>query len=339
MAYAILRAAKLKSMGNIGGSIAHTFRSRDTPNADPERTPQNEHIGPATPEAVKAGIAARLPEKRRSDAVLCIEYFIGASPEAFKDVTLAAKMGNTGGKYFDDALAWLRQRHGAENVISAHIHRDETTPHMVVYVVPRDGEKLNAKKWLGGKEALSKMQTDFAEKVGKKFGLQRGIEGSKATHKTIKEFYGELGQAAQAEVPAITPEDLTPRRMEAQDWSERLGLFRREEDPGMVAARVTSKVGQAVRPALTKLREVQARERQQAGAVARLSKALSELREKFAPFLELTADQFAQLAATARRMVDENRKLAQAQAQAQAQTQAQTQSRGITFSKPRGPRR
>lgn len=319
MAYAILRAAKLKSMGSIGGSVAHTFRTRDTPNADEARTPLNEHIGPASPEAVKAGIAARLPEKRRSDAVLCIEYFIGASPEAFKN-------HSSGDGYFSDALEWLRQRHGAENVISAHIHRDETTPHMVVYVVPRDGEKLNAKKWLGGKAALSKMQTDFAEKVGQKFGLQRGIEGSKATHKTIKEFYGELGQAAQAEVPAITPEDVTPRRMQAQDWSERIGLFRREEDAGMVAARVASKVDQAVRPALTKLREVQARERQQAGAVARLTKALNELREKFAPFLELTTDQFAQLAATARRMVDENRKLAQEQAQ------------GIKFSRPSGPR-
>jgi len=329
MAYAILRAAKLKTMGSIGGSIAHTFRIRDTPNADEARTPLNEHVGPASPEAVKAGIAARLPEKRRSDAVLCIEYFIGASPEAFKDPSLSDKMGRTGGKYFDDALTWLRQRHGAENLISAHIHRDETTPHMVVYVVPRDGDKLNAKKWLGGKAALSKMQTDFAENIGQKFGLQRGIEGSKATHKTIREFYGELGQATQPEIPAITPEDVTPRRMQAQDWSERIGLFRREEDPGMVAARVASKVDQAVRPTVTKLREVQARERQQAGAVARLTKTLNELREKVAPFLALTADQFAQLAATARRMVDENRKLAQTQAQ----------SRGINFSKPRGPRR
>ena len=45
--------------------------------------------------------------------------------------------------YFRDSLEWLKQRHGAENVVYAGIHRDETTPHMYAYVVPRDPE-LNA---------------------------------------------------------------------------------------------------------------------------------------------------------------------------------------------------
>ena len=40
--------------------------------------------------------------------------------------------------YFRDSLEWLKQRHGAENVVYAGIHRDETTPHMYAYVVPRD---------------------------------------------------------------------------------------------------------------------------------------------------------------------------------------------------------
>mgnify|MGYP003600607478 FL=1 len=35
MAFAILRAEKLKTMGNIGGSLAHNYRSIETPNADP----------------------------------------------------------------------------------------------------------------------------------------------------------------------------------------------------------------------------------------------------------------------------------------------------------------
>lgn len=314
MAYAILRAAKLKTMGNVGGSIAHTFRTRETPNADEARTQLNEHIGADTPEAVSAGIAARLPEKRRSDAVLCIEYFIGVSPEAFSDPDLAAKMSKGGREYFNDALRWLRQRHGAENVISAHIHRDETTPHMVAYVVPRDGEKLNAKKWLGGKTTLSKMQTDFAEKVGQKFGLQRGVEGSKAQHKTIREFYGEMGQAAVSEIPRLTPADVQPRRLAPESFMDRIGLTRVEETPDVVAARLSNQVDKAVRPALTRLRTVEAKERQQAQALQRVTKALADLRERVAPFLALTADQFAQLAATARRMVDENRKLAQVQA-------------------------
>ena len=81
MAYAILRTAKLKSFGEIGGSLAHTFRERHTPNADPDLTPANEHAGASEAADALAAIRERLPEKRRSDAVLCIEYFIGRSPE------------------------------------------------------------------------------------------------------------------------------------------------------------------------------------------------------------------------------------------------------------------
>ena len=81
MNYAILRTAKLKTMGNIGGSLAHNYRTINTPNTDPNHTPKNHHTV-ATPEAVKKAIQDRLPEKRRSDAVLCIEYLITASPES-----------------------------------------------------------------------------------------------------------------------------------------------------------------------------------------------------------------------------------------------------------------
>ena len=50
--YAILRTAKLKTMGNIAGSIAHNFRTIRTPNADPNRTEDNLHTV-EDPEAVK----------------------------------------------------------------------------------------------------------------------------------------------------------------------------------------------------------------------------------------------------------------------------------------------
>ena len=85
-----------------------------------------------------------------------------------------------------------RERHGKENVVATSIHRDETTPHLVAYVVPIDPQgKLNAREFLGGRAKLSKMQTEFHSKV-KDLGLDRGLEGSKAEHKTIKEFYAEL---------------------------------------------------------------------------------------------------------------------------------------------------
>lgn len=216
MSYAILRTAKLKSMGAIGGSLSHTFRTRDTPNADPQRAELNEHGNGDSPESIKAALEARLPEKRRSDAVLCVEYFIGASPEHFAQ-------GDDGSAYFADAVEWLKARHGPENVVATAIHRDETSPHLVAYVVPLDDQgKLNAKAFLGGKAKLSAMQTEFAHEVGRKHGLERGLEGSMATHTTIREYYGRVGRA-QDKTPSVdVPEPSMGDRVNPKAYGNRV---------------------------------------------------------------------------------------------------------------------
>ncbi|TPS33604.1 hypothetical protein FJU48_17745 [Acinetobacter baumannii] len=185
MSYAILRTEKLKTMGNIAASLSHNYRNRPTPNADPNRTVNNEH-DLKTAGQVLDGIKNRLPEKTRSNAVLCVEYLITMSPD------WSGLGTEKEADFFKKSVEWLKQKHGAENVISTSIHRDETTPHLVAYVVPIDSKgNLNAREFLGGRAKLSKMQTDFHEKV-KDLGLERGLEGSKAEHKTVKEFYAEL---------------------------------------------------------------------------------------------------------------------------------------------------
>lgn len=186
MAYAILRTAKLKSFGEIGGSLSHNYRTRPTPNANPIRTPDNHHSA-SRPDLVMDGIKNRLPEKTRKNAVLAIEYLITASPEWSGWQNKEKEQD-----FFKRSVEWLEQKHGKENVIATSIHRDETTPHLIAYVVPIDGRgKLNAREFLGGRSKLSKMQTDFHSKV-KDLGLERGLEGSKAEHQTVKEFYAEL---------------------------------------------------------------------------------------------------------------------------------------------------
>ena len=212
MAYAILRTAKLKEIGHIAGSLAHTFRTRETPNADQARAHLNENSGPETPEAILNAIKERLPEKVRKNGVRCIEYFIGGSPEHFQT--------SDGAAYFEDAKRWLIERHGAENVISTHVHRDETTPHMVAYVVPitPDG-KLSARHFLGGPDAMRELQTDFAERVGKRHGLERGVEGSKAKHQTIAEYYQRANLA-----------EVATRKIDFPKEREKKGFVGKESD-------------------------------------------------------------------------------------------------------------
>lgn len=198
--FAILRCAKIKTLGNMGASLQHTFRERDTPNADPARRTDNTVlVGGTDSAAVLDAWRARAPEKIRANAVHGLEYFVGGSPEALK-----AMGRDQQDAYFRDALDWIKQRQGAENVLSAVIHRDETTPHMTVMTIPLDQQgKLNARAIVGSRQKLSAMQTDFAKAVGVSHGLQRGLEGSRATHERVRRVYAHI---SAPEASVILPE-------------------------------------------------------------------------------------------------------------------------------------
>ena len=187
MSFAILRLQKLKTFADVGGSLSHNYRNRETLNADADRTHLNDH-DLDTNEKCMSAIRDRIPEKRRKDAVLCIEHLITASPEW--DGWGTSKET----EFFEQSKKWLENKYGKKNVVSTTVHRDETTPHLVAYVVPVDEEtgRLNAKKYIGGsRHTLSQMQTDFAVEV-KDLGLDRGVQGSKAKHTSIQEYYEKL---------------------------------------------------------------------------------------------------------------------------------------------------
>ena len=213
MSFAIYRTAKLKSFGEIGGSLSHTYRTRPTPNADENKQHLNKHIFETYNQCFDA-LKNAIPEKRRSNAVLCVEHLITASPDWNGWGTEKES------EFFKKSVEFLNKKYGKENVIACSIHRDETTPHLIVYIVPIDEKGgLNAKKWLGGRSKLSQTQTEFANEV-KHLGLERGLENSKARHKTIKEFY--------AEIEKPTPK-LKEKKYEIQpinyDLLPKMGLF------------------------------------------------------------------------------------------------------------------
>jgi len=201
--YAILRVAKLKTKGSVAAALSHNLRERETLNADKERFHENTILKGA--DTVQGGLQAwdaRAPEKVRINAVHGLEYFVGGSPDRINAMSRTEQ-----DSYFSKALEWFEERHGAENIISAVIHRDETTPHMQIIVIPLDERnKLNARALVGGKDNLRQLQTNFAEQVGLEFGLQRGIERSNARHHTIKEYY------ARAQTPLKDDLTLPERR-------------------------------------------------------------------------------------------------------------------------------
>ena len=188
--FVILRHTKLKSYGEIGGSLDHTYRLIDTPNSDSSRLNLNEHDFNKKTDVVQS-IKNRVDQriKQRQDNVLCVEYLVTASPDWDGWGTEKET------EFFEIQKKRLVDKWGVENVISTHIHRDETTPHMIVYIVPFDEEKkvLNCKKWLGERKLLQEEQTDAADRV-KHLGLSRGIKNSKAEHRTIKQHYEIVNQ-------------------------------------------------------------------------------------------------------------------------------------------------
>jgi len=216
MGFAILRTAKLKSGQAVRRSLAHAFREQDTPNADPNRRLDNSHHGALTVSEALGKFNARLPEKVRKNAVLGIEYLIGGSPEV-----MHGKTRDEQDLYFRDALQWLQEKHGAANVVYACIHRDEQTPHLSAFVVPIDERgKLNCRSFLGVQHSLRQMQTDFAAKVGEQHGLERGIQGSKAKHVSIAQYYSRVNAELE-----LLPEITTPHPKPLSHEPEKPGIF------------------------------------------------------------------------------------------------------------------
>jgi len=147
--YAVLRVAKLKTMGEIGALGKYNERTRDTPNADAGRLGENVRL-------VGSGDWMADAQRRlddapliRSDAVLGIEHVMTASREFY------ARLDD----WTERSMAWLRERYGEANIVAAVLHKDEQTPHIQALVVPiSDAGRLSAYTYTGGREKLGAMQ-------------------------------------------------------------------------------------------------------------------------------------------------------------------------------------
>ncbi|EAU9893984.1 plasmid recombination enzyme [Salmonella enterica] len=303
-AYAIMRCKKLGSMGSVAAALQHAYRERETPNADPSRTPENEHHGARSTDEAMGRLRDMLPAKHRKDAVRAVEYVMTASPEWWEKATPGQQA-----EFFDRSEKWLADKYGADRVIVATVHRDEATPHLSAFVVPltKDG-RLSAKEFIGDRGKMRQDQTTYAEAV-KDLGLERGIEGSKAQHQRVKTFYGELNRESAR--PTITADELKPQKLKGETLTEKvLGV---RETPQGVAERLSAKVRAAYAPAVERASTARtaARTAKQAQESARhvreqLQLAKAENERLKAPFKGLRRDQVETVIKTAVEMQRQN---------------------------------
>ncbi|MBR1676531.1 MAG: plasmid recombination protein [Clostridia bacterium] len=171
---------------------SYTRIGRET--IDMERTHNNYHIVPAPETRYMEFINNRIKEvgvkrKLRDDAVRMATFVIGAKGDYFKDMP-----PETERKFFADCVDFIARQMGKENIISAVVHKDETSPHIHINVVPiTPDNRLCAKYYFDGK--MSGWQTKVYEEVGKKWNLERGKEGSDAKHVDPKAYNKVVKQA------------------------------------------------------------------------------------------------------------------------------------------------
>lgn len=215
MGYAVLHMEK--AIGSDSGMSAHIERTVIPKNADASRTHLNwdmitfpDGVNNRT-EAIQHRLeTAGLQRKIGKNQVRAVRIMLSGSREDMKRIEQAGKLDD----WCRDNLDWLKKTYGAENIVSAVVHLDETTPHIHATMIPIvTGERRKAKsEQATGKKKYRKKSTDtarlcaddvmsrvrlkeyqntYAEQMAK-YGLQRGIDGSQAKHITTSQYYRDL---------------------------------------------------------------------------------------------------------------------------------------------------
>ena len=227
-----------KAHGSDSGTTAHIERSIIPKNADPTRTHLNRKLI-EYPDGVKdrsAAIQRRLEEagltrKVGSNQVRAIRINVSATPEDMERIQREGRLD----EWCTDNLQFFADTFGKENIVAAHLHMDEKTPHMHVTLVPivkgerkRRKREEQAKKRYRKKPAdsvrlcaddlmtrlkLKSYQDTYAAAMAK-YGLQRGIDGSEARHVSTQQYYRDIKRQTEelkAEVVELQEQKDTAR--------------------------------------------------------------------------------------------------------------------------------
>lgn len=139
-------------------------------------------------------------------------FVVGSDREFFKSLSVQEQE-----KFFADCTRFFADRYGEENIISAVVHMDETTPHLHLNLIPIADGRLCAKQ-LFDRKALQGLQTEFYTVVGKKWNLQRGKEDSTAKHLDTMSY--KVKKMKDEAVAAVLQASEAERRKEAAEKNQ-----------------------------------------------------------------------------------------------------------------------
>lgn len=212
MSYAVLHI--MKASGSCTAIARHIERSTQPDNAHVELRYLNRDDFIKYPDGVDGlGEAiqhrldhAGLTRKIGKNQVLALNVLLSSDGEALRRLADEGRLDD----WAESSVRWAKETFGEENVVGAHLHMDEQTPHLHVTVVPivtaerkkkaseakakkryrtkpKDGPRLSANDIMT-RENLISFQDTYAEAM-ERFGLERGIRGSEARHVDQHEYY------------------------------------------------------------------------------------------------------------------------------------------------------
>lgn len=232
-----------KAHGSDSGTTAHIERFIIPKNADPTRTHLNRKLI-TYPDGIKdrsAAIQRRLEEagltrKIGNNQVRAIRINVSGTHEDMERIEKEGRLD----EWCADNIRYFADLFGKENIVAAHLHRDEETPHIHVTLVPivkgerkRRKREEQAKKRYRKKPAdtvrlcaddimtrlkLKSYQDSYAVAMAK-YGLQRGIDGSQARHKSTTQYYRDTQRLADSLKAEVV--DLQQRKETAQEELKR----------------------------------------------------------------------------------------------------------------------
>lgn len=193
---------------------AHIERKIDPSNVDKSRTHLNKEliefpdgVNNRT-QAIQHRIkTAGIFRKITSDQVRVIRVNVSGT---HVDMMRIVKEGRID-EWCRDNLDYFKREFGEKNIVSAVLHMDEKTPHIHIALVPIvTGKRRKAKEGAQEKETIRLCADDILTKTKmkgyqdsyavamSKYGLKRGIEGSKAKHKSTLVHYRDTFEQTQS---------------------------------------------------------------------------------------------------------------------------------------------
>lgn len=150
-------------------------------------------------------------------------------------VTLPRNMKTDEQLFFEEVVKFLTKKYKKENVISAHVHKDETRPHLHFAFIPVTIDKKKGIEKVSAKEVLTRSElqhfhTDLDNHLTSVFGRSTGVlnEATKDGNQSIEDL--KRGTAVNAVKEKQEELKAVENKITALKWADNLTPLKEKKD-------------------------------------------------------------------------------------------------------------